>query len=158
MRSLLAGTAIALIGLAIGCNEQRVPGGPGVTNTPAQPGSTSGTTTANRTTYNDSEETFALNVPTLSTKVKQGEATTAKISISRGKNFDEDVALTFTNVPKGVTMNPANMTIARNEKEGTIEIHAADDAALGDFTVKVTGHPTTGADGTNELKLTVTTK
>ncbi len=155
MKSLLIGTAIALIGFTVGCNEQRIPGGPGATNTPAQPGAT---TTANRTTYGESEETFALNVPTLSTKVKQGEATTAKISVSRGKNFDEDVTLSFINVPKGVTLNPATMVLAKNEKEASVEIHAADDAALGDFTVKVIGHPTKGADGSNELKLTVTTK
>ncbi len=155
MKSLIAGTAIAFMGLVVGCNEQRVPGGPGAVNTPAQPGTT---TTANRTTYGESEETFALNVPTLSTKVKQGEATTAKISVSRGKNFDEDVTLSFINVPKGVTMNPATMVLAKNEKEASVEIHAADDAALGDFTVKVVGHPTKGADGSNELKLTVSTK
>ena len=36
---------------------------------------------------------------------------------------------------------------------------AADDAALGDFTVKLTGHTaTSGTDATNELKLTVAQK
>jgi hypothetical protein len=29
---------------------------------------------------------------------------------------------------------------------------------LGDFTVKVTGHPTKGPDATNELKITVAKK
>jgi hypothetical protein len=35
---------------------------------------------------------------------------------------------------------------------------AADDASLGDFAVKVTGHPTHGADASNELKITVAKK
>jgi hypothetical protein len=33
-----------------------------------------------------------------------------------------------------------------------------DDASLGDFTIKVTGHPTKGADATNEFKITVAEK
>jgi hypothetical protein len=35
---------------------------------------------------------------------------------------------------------------------------AKDDASLGDFTIKVTGHPTKGADATNEFKITVAEK
>jgi hypothetical protein len=40
------------------------------------------------------------------------------------------------------------------DMEAKINLKVADDAALGDFTVKVTGHPTSGADATNEFKMT----
>ena len=36
-----------------------------------------------------------------------------------------------------------------------VTVTAAADGALGNFAVKVTGHPTKGADASNELKLTV---
>jgi uncharacterized membrane protein len=93
--------------------------------------------------------------PTFSTKLKQGESKVVDIGIKRGKNFDEDVALKFDNMPQGVTLDPASPVIKHGDKETKITVKAANDAAVGDFTVKVTGHPTKGADATNDLKLTV---
>ena len=58
----------------------------------------------------------------------------------------------------GVTLEPANPVIMHGEKETKITVTLADDAALGDFNVKVTGHPTKGADSTNDLKITVAKK
>jgi len=40
----------------------------------------------------------------------------------------------------------------RKDTEVTFTLRAADDASLGDFTVKVMGHPTTGGDASNDLK------
>jgi hypothetical protein len=34
----------------------------------------------------------------------------------------------------------------------------AEDASLGDFTIQVTGHPTEGAEASDEIKLTVVEK
>ena len=144
--------ALALVA-ASGCT-QGTPGGPGATNTPSQPT----TVTAQKPVLGQAEETFNLSVPSLSTNLKQGETKTASISLTRGKNFDEDVTLKFDDMPKGVTIDPASPVIKHGDKEAKITFQAADDAALGDFTVKVTGHPTKGADAKTEFKLTVAEK
>lgn len=170
--AFLVGSALAV---AVGCSQGN-PGGPGAnrtttgtnttattppttttpnSNTTAATGDRNTNVTTNKPIVGEAENTFTLSVPTLSTTVKQGESKTVKISIDRGKNFDEDVTLEFSGLPQGITLEPERPMIKHGEKEDTITVHAANDAALGDFTVKVMGHPTQGADATNELKLTV---
>lgn len=104
------------------------------------------------------DDAFTLSVPTLATHIKQGEAKVVEIGIKRGKNFGQDVALKLDGLPKGVTADPASPDIKAGEEEAKVTLKAADDAALGDFTVKVTGHPKTGADASNEFKLTIDKK
>jgi hypothetical protein len=147
MKRLFAGL-IAVVAVAgfVGC-DKGTPGGAGVT------------TTGDRGPHvGQAEDTFSLTVPTLSTHLKQGEAKVVAIGISRGKNFDGDVAVGFDNLPKGVTVDPAAPALKHGEKEVKVTVKAADDAALGDFAVKVVGHPAKGPDATNELKLTVEKK
>ena len=48
--------------------------------------------------------------------------------------------------------------LAVRSKSDQSPVTAADEAALGDFTIKVTGHPTKGADASNEFKITVDKK
>lgn len=152
---------VSLALVAAGCTEG-TPGGPGVNPRPTtntSPTTTPSTTvTANRPVIGEAENTFSLNLPVLSTSLKQGETKSVTISLSRGKNFDEDVALQMTGMPQGITIEPAAPMIKHGEQDATIKVHAADDAALGDFTVKVLGHPTQGADATSELKLSVAEK
>ena len=136
--------------MVIGCNQDSRPGGPGAATTP----STSGTT-VNRPTYGEAERTFELSVPTLSTRLAQGETKAIAIGVSRGKNFDEDVTLKVDGVPQGITVNPASSAIKHGDKEAKLTLHAAPDAALGEFTIDVEGHPTKGADASTKLKLTV---
>lgn len=156
MKSLHVGlVALALVALN-GCT-QGTPGGPGVSSTPSTRG-TPTTTTTQKPVIGDAEETFSLSVPSLSTNLKQGETKAATISLSRGKNFDEDVTLKFADVPKGVTIDPAEPAIKHGDAEVNITFQAADDAALGDFTIKVTGHPAKGADAKTEFKLNVAEK
>jgi hypothetical protein len=130
----------------VGCGNGQ-PGGPGAT------GDQSKQSTVTRT-----DETFTLDVPMMATKIKQGETKTFSVAIKRGKNLDEDVTLTFSDVPTGVTLEPMQPMIARADKEVKITATATNDAALGDFTVHVTGKPTKGADATNTMKLTVDKK
>src|SRR5207244_3839043 len=137
---LVVSAALALTGC-----ENGKPGGPGATNP-----STHAIGTA--------EDTFKLETPTLSTKIKQGETKSFSISIKRGKNFDEDVALQFSDLPKGVSLDPPAPMIKHGEKEVHVNAKATDDAALGDFTVKVNGHPAKGSDATNEFKMTIDKK
>ncbi|MGI8979607.1 MAG: hypothetical protein ACR2FY_10300 [Pirellulaceae bacterium] len=103
----------------------------------------------------DPENSFRLDAPNLATTIKQGETKVVTIGITRSKNFDQDVMLSFEGVPTGVTIDPAEPTIKHGEKEVKLNVTAAGDAALNDFTIKITGHPATGADATNEFKLTV---
>jgi uncharacterized membrane protein len=104
------------------------------------------------------EDTFKLHVPGLTTKVKQGETKEIDISIKRGKNFGQDVSVKFDGLPKGVTIDPAAPTIKSSDKDSKVTLKADADASLGDFTIKVMGHPEKGGDATNEFKITVEKK
>ena len=104
------------------------------------------------------KDTFTLGTSFLSPTLKQGEAKAVAISIKRDKAFDQDVALSFADLPAGVTVEPAGPAIKKGEAEAKFTLKAAEDAALGTFTVKVTGHPTAGADATREFKFTVAPK
>lgn len=103
----------------------------------------------------DPENTFRLSTPTLATHLKQGEKKVVAIGISRAKNFDQDVTVKFTDVPKGVSIEPEEPVIKHGEKDVKVNVSAGDDAAVNDFTIKIIGHPDTGPDATNELKLTI---
>jgi hypothetical protein len=146
MKGSFAGLLTMAMVAGAGCS-QAVPGGPGVTNPPhGQP------------TYGEADKTFNLSVPHMSTTLHQGGSVEVRIGIERGKNFDEDVTLKFADGPKGVTLDSANPVIMHGDAEAKVKVKATDDASLGDFTVKVTGHPTKGADATNEVKITVAKK
>jgi hypothetical protein len=104
------------------------------------------------------KDTFTMSMPFWTTALKQGETKAVSIAISREKQFDQDVTLKFDGLPKGITVEPAGAVIKNGEPEAKFVIKAADDAALGDFTVMVTGHPVKGADATHEFKFTVAKK
>jgi hypothetical protein len=128
-----------------GCGDTGTPGGPGKTKNGKD----------ESPLLRPAEETFTIDVPVLSTKLKQGETKSISVSLSRGKNFGEDVTLSFEKLPKGVAIDPAKPQIRASEKEVKLSIKADADAALGDFTVKVIGHPTKGEDAINDLKITI---
>jgi hypothetical protein len=104
------------------------------------------------------KETFTVSVPTYSTSVKQGETKAVAISIKREKNFDEDVTLNFADLPKGTTLEPASPVIKHGDTEAKLMLKSENDAALGDFAIKVTGHPTKGADASSDFNITVAKK
>jgi uncharacterized membrane protein len=133
----------------VGCGKS-TPGGPGAGADQKKP------------LYGEADNTFDLSVPSnlpyQSTTLKQGETTTASISIKRGKSFDQDVTLQFEGMPTGVTVEPANPVIKHGDTEAKLTLKATDNAALGDFTIKVKGKPTKGSDASNEFKITVNKK
>ena len=104
------------------------------------------------------DDAFTLSVPAMATRIKQSESRVVELGIKRGKNFGQDVAVKLDGLPKGVTADPSSPDIKAGQEEAKVTLRAADDAALGDFTVRVTGHPRTGADATNEFKLTIEKK
>ncbi len=144
-RSCIGLLAMAMLGYT-GCN-QATPGGPGVTGPAQKP-----------PTYGEADNTFNLSVPRMSTTLNQGGTKEVPIGIERGKNFSEDVTLKFADGPKGVTLASASPVIMHGDTQAKVMLKATEDASLGDFTVKVTGHPTKGADATNEIKITVVKK
>jgi TolA-binding protein len=149
MKITLVAVAAALIAL-VGCNAG-TSGGPGADKEKDKKGRVEKVEDKLR----QADDSFSMSVPTFSTKIEQGGSKEATVGISRGKNFDEDVSLKFDDLPKGVTVKPATTTIKHGDKDTKLTFKAADDAALGDFTVKLTGHPQKGGDATNEIKLTV---
>jgi hypothetical protein len=146
MKVTVAGLLVlVMIGLA-GCNRGTA-GGPGITNPPQK-----------QPVYGETDKTFNLSVPRMSTTLHQGETKEASIGIARGKNFECDVELAFDEGPAGVNLASTNPMIKHGDSEAKVTLKAAADAALGEFTIKVTGHPTTGADATSEFKVTVVKK
>jgi hypothetical protein len=145
-RSIVGLLVMALVAFT-GCSNKGTPGGPGASDKSAK-----------GPLYGEAENTFNLSVPARSTTLQQGETTEVTIGIKRGKNLDEDVTLTLADVPKGVTFAPDSSVIKSGDTEAKFTFKAGDEAPVGDFTVKLTGHPTKGADAKNEIKLTVSPK
>jgi len=172
-RGLLLG---AVAGLVLGCGENKSPpGGPGA-KPGMKPGTTTGTTTGGTTTGGTTgtntrpgdttgtgthgtsskpEDTFKITVPSGTTSINQGESKTITIGIDRAKNFDQDVALQFSEMPKGVTMTPASGSIPASEKNTKVTLMASPDAALGEHTVTVTASPKSGAKTTATFTIKV---
>jgi hypothetical protein len=143
MKSLFAGLVVMTLATLTGCS-QGTPGGPG--------------TTEKKPAFGQADDTFNLSVPVLSSSVQQGEQTEATVGIERAKNFDEDVALTFADIPKGVTVEPASPVIKHGDTDAKITFKVGDEAPVGDFKVNVTGHPTKGSDAQIAFKLTIAVK
>lgn len=148
MKSVYVGILAAAVMFSVGCNMKSTSGGPGATNSDK----------GSATHLGQAENSFKLSTPTLATHLKQDEQKVVAISIKRGKNFDQDVTLKFEDVPKGVSIDPTGPTIKHGEDEAKVTVKVADDAAVGDFTVKVVGHPKEGPDATSELKLNIAKK
>jgi hypothetical protein len=150
MKSLFVGSFMMLMALVAftGCGNRGTSGGPGATDSDTK-----------QPLYGEADNTFHLSVPSSlpfkSTTVNQGETAEVTIGIKRGKNFDQDVALTFTDLPTGVTLDPVTSPIKHGDTEAKFTLKAVDNAALGNFEVMVTGTPTKGADATNSFKITV---
>lgn len=136
-------TAIGLSTLLIlaGCG-QGTSGGPGAAKPPEK---------AN--TIVQAGDTFSLALTW--TKLNQGETKEVQVEIKRGTNFSEDVFLRFTDLPKGLTLNPDSPLIKHGEQAAKFTMSAAQDAALGDFTSVLIGHPTKGADSRLEVNITI---
>lgn len=139
--------------VAVGCN-QGTPGGAGVTA--SADASKPVATVANKPVLGEADNSYRLNMPFQEVTVKQGDNLNFAIAISRGENFSDEVAIKLEGLPSGVSQMAASPRIERDKTDSQLMLNAADDAALGEFTVKVTGHTTSSeVDATDEFKLTV---
>jgi len=139
--TLLSLSLVGLLALA-GCKSGTA-GGPGAESTGAE-----------QPLVGDAERTFQLNIEDVT--MRQGETKSLLITIKRSTNFSEDVEILFTDLPKGITVDPSKPKISAADTEARVNLTAASDAALGEFKATVTGHPSKGADSTNTMKLNVT--
>lgn len=143
MKRTFTGLVLVTLASLAGCS-QGTPGGPG---------------TADKSpTYGQANDTFNLSVPAMTSSVQQGKQFETMVGIKRAKNFDEDVALKFTDMPRGVTIEPADLTIKHGDSEAKFAFKASDDAPPGDYLVKITGHPTRGSDAQVAFKLKIAAK
>ena len=102
-------------------------------------------------------EGFKIAVPTFDTKIKQGEIQTVTISLERGESFKQDVTLEIKlSKGEGITFDPAKVLVKAGDKPDVqLQISAAKDAAIGEYTVVVTGTPTTGEPTSTEFNVKV---
>jgi uncharacterized membrane protein len=146
MKRFVTSMAMMTLAALAGCT-QGTPGGPGTTDANAE-----------KPAYGQADDTFNLSAARMATSLQQGEQTETTVGIKRAKSFDQDVTLKFADLPQGVTVKPARPVIKRGDTDAKITFEAVDEAPVGDFVVKVTGHPTKGGDAQIELKLSVTAK
>lgn len=142
MKRFTVGLMLAAFAASTGCEKAGTPGGPGATGTAAKP-----------PMYGQADETF--NITTSSVSLKQGDVAQATIGIKRGTNFNQDVALMLEGLPKGVTVDPSKPVIESKNTDAKFNVTASDEAAIGEYEVKVVGHPGKGADASNSFKLYV---
>jgi len=141
MKRVIAVAAISLTAVFTGCGQE-TSGGPGATSP-----------STDRNILGQEDNTFSIALGAIS--VRQGESMDVPIDINRGKNFRQDVELKFAGLPQGVSVAPGASSIKSSETESTVSLMAASNAALGDFTVTVTGHPASGVASATEVKLSV---
>lgn len=130
----------------VGCQDKSTTGGPGAT----------GGSNRDKPMVGQADNTFKLDAPNLKTDIKQGETKSVSLGISRGTNFDQDVALEFGQLPKGIKVNPANPAIKAGDKNVQLNIEAAKDAAVGEHNIQVTGKGAKGGPpATTSFKIEV---
>ncbi len=89
-------------------------------------------------------EGFKIAVPTLDTKIKQGETQSVTVSLERGDYFKQDVKLQIE-ASKGISVEPTSVVIkASDTPDVQLRIAAAQNSALGEYSVSVKGTPKTG--------------
>ena len=101
------------------------------------------------------KDSFTLNLPLLSTSLKQGESELVSIKVNRDKTFMQDVTLSLIDLPTGVTMEPTSVVNRSGEGNTEFKLVAAKDASIGSFAVKLNGHPTSGVDASNEFNFVI---
>lgn len=87
---------------------------------------------------------FKIAVPTFATVIKQGETRSVPVVVERGVSFKQDVKLKLETT-QGLTLEPTSIIVLSSDRpEVSIRLSAAADAALGEYSVRVTGVPKTG--------------
>jgi len=89
-------------------------------------------------------EGFKIAVPTFTTDIKQGETKSITVSLERGDYFKQDVKLQIK-TSAGISVQPTSIIVkASDTPDVQLRIAAAQNAALGEYSVSVTGIPKFG--------------
>ncbi|HEX3998424.1 MAG TPA: hypothetical protein VHX65_07740 [Pirellulales bacterium] len=128
----------------VGCNKKSESGGPGAVSYAGK-----------KPTGATGEDVFGLIMPAAGVTIRRGTATEVNFGIERGKTFDQEVLLQFTDLPKGVAFEPIEPVIKRGEQRVNIRFTADQDTPTGTTTVKISGTPYKGPRATNQFKLTI---
>lgn len=162
MKTFAIGVCACVMFAAVGCNNSDPEDSKATATTeqPAQPVTVMKPVIEEpgieETIAGETDMTFSLSVPFESVALTQGEEKSVLIGINRGENFREEVAIEVSGLPEGVTLETTDPSIKHGSTDATLMFKAASDAALGDFTAKVTGNTaSSGADFTKEFKMTV---
>lgn len=139
MRGMMLALAVGVLALS-GCGKTTEPA-----ETPGKPGKTP-----------KAENTFKLTLPSGATNIAQGGDHKVTISVDRGENMKDEVALTFT-PPEGMTIEPASPKIAGDKSEVEVTVKVAADAAKGEKSIPVSGKAG-GKETSGSFKVEVTEK
>jgi uncharacterized membrane protein len=89
-------------------------------------------------------EGFKIAVPTLTTELKQGETQNVTLSLERGAYFKQNVRF-LIKTAKGISVDPTKVMVKASDKPDVqLRVTAAQNAALGEYSVSVRGIPKTG--------------
>lgn len=152
-RLFVGGLLVSSIVIA-GCNASS-PGGPGIAATPNSTGVANTTISTSKPMLGEVEKSFRLSGPAVSTHIEQGATASAKVTIARGKNFQDDVRLKFAALPAGVTVETTNPLISHSDSDTTVGFRATSEALPGTYTLTVIGEPTSGPDAKSDFQITV---
>ena len=159
MRKLSVGLSVLTLAVAVGCTDSSSDGPQAVAPTNREQPNEPVQVVAKKPIVDEADNTFSLSVPFEPVTLTQDQEKSMLIGINRGENFREEVAIEVSGLPQGVTLETAKPVIEQGDTDAALMLKAAPDAALGDFTIKVTGHTTSsGADFSKEVNLTVAQK
>jgi uncharacterized membrane protein len=149
---------LTLLG-AVGCTQNASEGPEATTPATGEQSAKPVVPEAKKPIAGEADSTFSLTVPFEAVTLTQREEEPVLIGINRGQDFAEQVAIEVSGLPAGVTLETADPAIKPGSTDVTLTLKAAADAALGDFTAKLTGRTaSSGADFSKELKITVAEK
>ncbi len=159
MKTLCVGLFMLTLVGAVGCTQKESEVPEATAPATRRPSAEAVQAVVQRPIPGEASGTFNLSVPFESVSLTQGGSESVRIGINRGENFGEQVALELSDLPAGVTVETADPVIKHGSTGVALTLKAAADAALGDFTITVTGHTaSSGADFSKEFKLTVAQK
>ena len=102
------------------------------------------------------EAGFKVEVPYMTTDIKQGEALNVTVTLDRGEYFKQDVKLTAEAPSKGVDVKLLSSRVKASDRpEVQLQITADKDAALGEYPVTIKAVPEKGAPTSAEFNVKV---
>jgi hypothetical protein len=128
-----------------GCNNETDLGGPGAVD--PVPGPIEAEPAESRT--------FQLALPSGEVDLSRGEEQQLTVSVDRGDDFHQAVAIEFMATAQGVTVTPAQATVAAEEEKLQVVVAAGPDAPVGETSITVLGKPESGEAVSGAIKLQI---